>query len=411
MHYARHADAVVRKLARMFGSVLVTGARQVGKTTLVSNVIENMGGGVGFVTLDDKLQLAIAKRDSATFLKDNPPPVFIDEAQYAPELFPEIKISLDRSRKKGQFFLSGSQPLEMMENVSESLAGRIGILNLSGLSLRELSGATCTNVFLPTEDYFAERSRERVAVPYAEVWNAIHRGAFPELCANPDFDWQMFHAAYTKTYIERDVRKLAQVADEVKFTQFMTVVAARTAQLLNLASLARDVGISQPTAERWLSVMVTSNLVYLLRPYHNNITKRTVKTPKLYFLDTGLAAYLTRWNTADVMRNGAMAGAFFETFVIGEIVKSYNNRGILNLPLYFYRDRDGTEIDLLIEDGGTLYPIEIKKRAEPKISDADTFRVLAKLPDIKRGTGGVVCLYERLATLADGIRSIPVTML
>lgn len=186
----------------------------------------------------------------------------------------------------------------------------------------------------------------------------------PELWANPDFDWQMYYGAYVKTYLERDVRELTQVGDEVKFTNFMTVTASRRGQLLNLASLARDVGISQPTAERWLSILVTSNLVYLLKPYSNNITKRTVKTPKLYFLDTGLAAYLTRWNTPEVLQAGAMAGAmagaFFETFVIGEILKSYYNIGILDAPIYFYRDKEMNEIDLIIEDSGTLYPLKIK---------------------------------------------------
>jgi predicted AAA+ superfamily ATPase len=178
------------------------------------------------------------------------------------------------------------------------------------------------------------------------------------------------------------------VGDEVKFLRFMTVVASRTGQLLNVASLARDVGVSQPTAERWLSILVTSNLVYLLQPYHNNITSRTVKTPKLYFLDTGLAAYLTRWNTAEVLKNGAMAGAFFETFIISEIMKSYSNAGILDLPFYFYRDHDGNEIDLLVEDGGVLNPIEIKKHADPQKGDVATFRLLDKLPTVKRGPGG-----------------------
>jgi predicted AAA+ superfamily ATPase len=209
----------------------------------------------------------------------------------------------------------------------------------------------------------------------------------------------------------QDVRDLAQVGDEVKFMQFMTVAASLTGNLLNLASMARDVGISQPTAERWLSILACSGLVYLLSPYHNNITKRTVKTPKLYFLDTGLAAYLTRWNTPDVLKNGAMAGAFFETFVIGEIIKSYANNGILALPLYFYRDRDGNEIDLLIEDSGTLYPIEIKKHADPKKSDVAKFPVLDKIPNMRRGTGGVVCLYENLVTLSGNDKSIPVTLL
>jgi predicted AAA+ superfamily ATPase len=391
----------------MFGAVLVTGARQVGKTTLLQEV----AGNTGYVTLDDKIQLVNAVNQSGTFFKDNPPPVFVDEVQRAPNLFPQIKIILDREKKKGQFYLSGSQQFEMMKNVSESLAGRLGILNLPGLSLRERYDVPFREPFLPTDEYFAGRQKVKADIPYADVWNIIHRGNYPELCANPDYDWQMFFAAYVRTYIERDVRDLAQVGDEVKFTQFMTVTASCTGQLLNLASLARDVGISQPTAERWLSILVASNLVVLLTPYHNNITKRTVKTPKLYFLDTGLAAYLTRWNTPEVMKNGAMAGAFFETFIIGEIIKSYANKGILDLPLYFYRDRDGNEIDLLIEDSGTLYPIEIKKHADPEKSDVARFGLLDKIPAVKRGQGGVVCLYDNLATLQGSDRAIPITLL
>jgi predicted AAA+ superfamily ATPase len=405
--YKRHADEAIRKLSKMFGAVLITGARQVGKTTLLQEIAEN----VGYVTLDDKLQLANAVNLSVTFFKDNPPPVFVDEVQRAPELFPQIKIILDRDKKKGQFLLSGSQQFEMMKNVSESLAGRLGILNLPGISLRERFDVSFRDSFLPTDGYFAARAKEEVEIPYSDIWNIIHRGCFPELCANPDFDWQMFFAAYVKTYIERDVRELAQVGDEIKFLQFMTVAASCTGQLLNVASFARNVGISQPTAERWLSILVTSNLVYLLRPYYNNITKRTVKAPKLYFLDTGLAAYLTRWSTPEVLKNGAMAGAFFETFVISEIMKSYSNKGILDLPLYFYRDRDGNEIDLLIEDGGILYPIEIKKHADPQKSDVAAFKLIDKIPTVGRGTGGVVCLYDSLASLKESDKAIPVTML
>ncbi|MDR1796117.1 MAG: ATP-binding protein [Clostridiales Family XIII bacterium] len=391
----------------MFGAVLVTGARQVGKTTLLKEVASE----AGYVTLDDKLLLMSAISESGTFFKDNPPPIFVDEVQYAPNLFPQIKIILDKEKRKGQFYLSGSQQFAMMKNVSESLAGRIGILNLPCLSMRELYGISCNTPFLPTGDYFREREKEIAYIAYSDVWEAIHQGGFPELCANPDFDWRMFFAAYVKTYLERDVRDLAQVGDEVKFLQFMTVAASLTGSLLNLASIARDVGISQHTAERWLSILVASNLVYLLPPYRNNITKRTLKTPKLYFLDTGLAAYLTRWTTPDVLKNGAMAGAFFETFVVSEIIKSYANAGILDFPFYFYRDRDGREIDLLIENGGTLYPIEIKKHADPTKSDVRTFSILDKIPGMRRGTGGVVCLYENLITLSGEDKVIPVALL
>jgi len=407
MFYQRHAEEAIRKLSKMFGAVLVTGARQVGKTTLLKEVADT----AHYVTLDDPIMLAGAKEFGGTFFKDNPPPVFVDEIQYAANLFPQIKMILDKEKKKGQFFLSGSQQFKMMKNVSESLAGRLGILNLPGLSMREMYGVSYNEPFLPSDDYFSKRRKEVASVSYADVWHTIHRGFMPELCANPDYDWQMFYAAYAKTYIERDVRDLTQVGDEVKFIRFMTVAAGSTGQLLNVASLARDVGISQPTAERWLSILVTSNLIYLLQPYHSNITKRAVKTPKLYFLDTGLAAYLTRWNTPDVLKNGAMAGAFFETFVIAEIIKSYGNKGILETPLYFYRDRDGNEIDLLISEGNTLYPIEIKKHADPEKRDVAKFEILDQIKGIVRGVGGVVCLYDNLVTLKGEDRVIPVTML
>lgn len=299
----------------------------------------------------------------------------------------------------------------MMKGVSESLAGRIGLVTLLGLSLRETYGIKNDTPFIPIQEYFDERKKQLADISYDDIWKTIHRGSMPELQNNPDFDWQMFYGAYVRTYIDRDVRELSEIGDTIKFTKFMVATAASTGQLLNLASLARDVGISQPTAERWLSILVASNIVYLLQPYSNNITKRAIKTPKLYFLDTGLAAYLTKWNTPDVLKNGAMAGAFFESFVISEIVKSYYNKGILELPLYFYRDKDMNEIDLIIEDSGVLYPIEMKKHADPTKKDVATFDILNKIPNIKRGPGGVICLYDKLITLSGDDKVIPVNYL
>ena len=407
MYINRHAEKTVQELAQMFGAVLVAGPRQVGKTTMLARLTD----GMNCATLDDPILRASAEEESGTFFKDNPPPVFVDEIQKAPALFEQIKLFLDRDRKKGQFFLCGSQQFKMMKGVSESLAGRIGLVTLLGFSLRESHGIAFDVPFLPTEEYFSQRKLPTADISYDEVWNTIHRGSMPELQDNPDFNWQMFYGAYVRTYIERDVRELSEIGDTVKFTRFMVAAAASTGQLLNLSSLARDVGISQPTAERWLAILVASNLVYLLPPYFNNITKRAVKTPKLYFLDTGLAAYLTRWNTPDVLKNGAMAGAFFESFVVSEIVKSYYNRGILELPLYFYRDKDMNEIDLLIEENGILYPIEMKKHADPQKKDIEAFDLLDKLPNVKRGSGGVICLYDKLVTLRGEDRIIPVNLL
>lgn len=407
MYIQRHAESVIAQLSKMFGAILVTGPRQAGKTTMLKRITEN----INYSTMDDMVMFASAREESGTFFKDNPPPVFIDEIQKAPELFPQIKMILDRDRKKGQFYMCGSQQFLMMKNVSESLAGRIGLTTLLGFSLREIHQIQYSTAFIPTDEYFTKRKKQLPILTYDEVWNTIHRGSMPELWENPDFDWLMFYGAYVRTYIERDVRDLTEIGDTVKFSRFMTAAAASTGQLLNLASLARDVGISQPTADRWLSVLVASNLVYLLRPYYNNITKRAVKTPKLYFLDTGLAAYLTKWNTVDVLRNGAMAGAFFESFVVSEIIKSYYNMGVLDPPLYFYRDKDMNEIDLLIESNGILYPVEIKKHADPQKSDLKSFSLLDKISGIQRGPGGVVCLYDSLITMQGNDRAIPVSYL
>lgn len=403
----RHAEAAVNTLSKMFGAILVAGPRQVGKTTMLQRITD----GMNYVTLDDPIVRAAAQEQSGTFFKDNPPPVFVDEIQKAPELFSQIKMFIDREHKKGQFFMCGSQQFQMMKGISESLSGRIGLVTLLGFSLRERYGISNDTPFLPTDEYFDARKKQLADIPYEDVWNIIHRGSMPELCENPDFDWQMFYGAYVRTYIERDVRDLSDIGDTVKFTRFMTAAAASTGQLVNLASMSRDVGISQPTAERWLSILVASNIVYLLKPYSNNITKRAVKTPKLYFLDTGLAAYLTRWNTPEVLKNGAMAGAFFESFVIAEIIKSYYNKGIVDPPLYFYRDKDMNEIDLVIEENGTLYPLEMKKHADPQKKDMAAFDLLDKIPGTKRGSGGVICLYDRLITLKGKDRVIPINYL
>ncbi len=407
MYIRRHAEKTVVTLSKMFGAVLVAGPRQVGKTTMLDKLTD----GFSRATLDDPILRAAAEEQSGTFFLDNPPPVFIDEIQKAPALFEQIKLYLDRDKKKGQFYLCGSQQFRMMKGVSESLAGRIGLVTLLGLSMRERQGVTFDLPFLPTQEYFAARKAERVEIGYADVWDLIHRGSMPELAENPGYDWKLFYSAYVNTYIERDVKELSEIGDTVKFTNFMVAAASCTGQLLNLTSLARDVGISVPTAERWLSILVASNIIYLLQPYSSNILKRVVKTPKIYFLDTGLAAYLTKWTTSDVLKNGAMAGAFFENFVLSEIIKSYYNCGITEPPLYFYRDKDMNEIDLLIEDSGTLYPIEIKKHADPHKKDISAFQKLDDIPNMKRGTGGVVCLYDKPVSLSETDKVIPINYL
>lgn len=407
MYIKRHAEKAVEKMSKMFGAVLVAGPRQVGKTTMLQEITKDCN----YVTLDDPIMQFAATEQSGTFFKDNPPPIFVDEIQKSPQLFLQIKMILDRDRKKGQFFMCGSQQFRMMKNISESLAGRLGLITLLGLSLREKCGVSCDEPFIPTDEYYSLRKTDLTNVSYDDIWKNIHRGSMPELFTNAEYDWEMYYGSYVRTYIERDVRELTEIGDEVKFMRFMTAVASATGSLLNVASLARDVSVSQPTAERWLSILVASNLVYLLKPYSNNVAKRAIKTPKLYFLDTGLAAYLTRWNTPDVLKSGAMAGKFFETFVVSEVIKSYYYKGILEPPIYFYRDKDSNEIDLVIENNGTLYPLEIKKHSDSDKNDIRAFSVLDKLSGVKRGPGGVICTYDNLLTLKGNDKIIPIQYL
>lgn len=385
----------------MFSSLIITGARQVGKTRLLKEVYSDLP----YVTLDDPVQFRTAAMDSGSFFNINPPPVVVDEIQYAPELFPQIKIIADSSREKGLFLMSGSQQFSLMNNVSESLAGRIGVLNLLGLSLRELGDIDFTQPFLPTREYIEARKKKDVPPASKDVWSIIQKGSLPEM-QYPDTDWEMFYAAYVKTYIERDVRQLTNVGDELTFLRFMTAVAANSGMLLNNASISREIGVSQPTVERWISILRTSNIIYLLQPYYNNALKRAVKTPKLYFLDTGLACYLTGWNNPQVLERGAAAGKLFETLVVGEVIKSYTNAG-REAPLYFYRDKEQNEIDLLIFENGTLYPIEIKKHANPQSDDISAFRYLDNIPGVVRGPGALICTYDRDASLGQNTRVMP----
>ncbi len=402
----RNVETTINKAAAMFSTVLITGARQVGKTTL----LKHMKSDITYLTLDDPILLQSALEEAGSFFKTTPPPVIVDEIQYAPNLFSYIKMSADESGKKGQFFLTGSQQFKMMKNVSESLAGRIGIINLLGLSLREIKNDTFNEIFVPTEEYFEKRKISARQMGYKEIWEIIHKGSMPAMYAD-ELDWQMFYAAYTKTYIERDVRDLTHVGDERKFIKFMTSMASRTSQMLNLSAVANEVGISVPTADRWLSIMISSNIMYLLQPYYNNIMKRAVKTPKLYFLDTGLAAYLTKWNTPQVLEAGAMAGAFFETFVMAEVLKSYYNAGVSDPSLFYYRDKDTREIDLLIEQNGTFHPVEIKKTANPGKEHIKSFSVLEKSKGVTVGAGGVICLYDKSVRINEQNVTIPVTWL
>lgn len=408
MEYIRRSiEDIVLKSEKTFKSILVTGARQTGKSTVLQKLFPEKK----YVPVDDPFIEEQAVEQPEMFMMLNPPPVIYDEVQRAPNLFRYIKIKCDESDERGLFCLSGSQPLELMEGVSESLSGRIGIIELSGLSMREIKGDSFNRSFVPTMEYVQERSKS--VKPFDNIWEVIHRGGYPEL-QNPEVDWSVFYSSYIKTYLERDVRSLSAVQNLDDFRKFMIAVAARTGQMINYANIADEVGKDQSTIKRWLSVLEASGIIYLLEPFSSSVLKRAIKTPKVYFRDTGLAAYLTRWLTPETLANGAMSGAFFETFVISEILKSYSNRGIdYRYCVSYYRGRDKkktseNEIDLIIEENGTLYPVEIKRSSKVTADQTSAFSVLDGMPDKKRGMGAVICMCPQPGVLRENILQLPV---
>lgn len=402
----RHASKTLKKFAGEFPAVLITGARQTGKTTILKSYTDEQG--IDSLTFDDPQEELSAKTDPKAFIEFHKSPYMFDEIQYVPELFRYIKMSIDMDRHNGMFFLTGSQQVPLAEKASESLAGRVGILQLYPLSQREIRNETFDAPFIPNKEYINYMFQRFKIFEYSveKTWNAVFRGGYPELVAT-NIDFNDFFSSYVKTYIQRDINKLTQIENEMQFMQFITVVASRTGQLVNYADMARDVGISEVTAKKWLSLLITSGLVYMLKPYSSNIEKRIVKTPKLYFMDTGLAAYLTRWTNPHILRTGAMAGNFFETFVVSEIVKSFANQGI-DPPLYFYRDKDKYEIDMLITIDGTLYPIEIKKTATPGIADAKNFFITQRIKNIKIADPIIICNCSGPVMVGKGVTAIPV---
>lgn len=404
-HASRTLAATVRRVSDAFPILLITGPRQVGKTTLLEQCASD---GRGYVTLDDLEQRELACNDPALFLQAHKPPVIIDEVQYAPQLFSAIKIAADREKRSGMFWLTGSQKFHLMEGITETLAGRVAILDMLGLSQAEISGrADKVRPLLPTADWL-EHARTNAGRPVLlmDVYRAIWRGSFPKVVLNDSTPHDIFYNSYVQTYIQRDVRALARVGDELAFQRFLKAAAARTGQLINFADLARDVDIDQKTAKSWLSILETSGLVYLLHPYHSNITNRLIKTPKLYFLDTGLCSYLTQWSTPDALEAGAMSGAILETYMMAEILKSYWHNGQA-AHFYFYRDRDGKEIDLLIERDNQLFPVEFKKSASPGRNSSGNFPAIKKLGQ-QCGPGAVICLKETDVPLSQNVTAIPV---
>ncbi|MFI3244430.1 MAG: ATP-binding protein [Akkermansia sp.] len=359
-----------------------------------------------FLSLDCLENRHLAQNDPELFLQRYPAPVLIDEIQYAPELFPYIKAIVDRDRQAGMYWLTGSPQFRLLQHLSENLAGRVGVLHLQGFSQAEKNNQPQLPAFLPTKSLLDERSGAQPVQDLHQLYHTIWKGSYPQLVGSDDAFWEIFYDSYLQSYIQRNVRDLRAVGNLLDFMKFMQVLAARTAEVLNYTTISKIVGVSVPTIKSWVSILEASGVIYLLQPFSSNLSKRLTKTPKVYFLDTGLVSYLCAWKSAEVLELGAMSGEILETYVISEILKSYWHQG-KNPRVCFYRDKDGREIDLLIEENGKFYPIEIKRKSNPAQGDVKSFAYLKSLK-MELGEGAVVCLVTTHLPINEQVMAVPV---
>ena len=402
-YISRSLEKIVLEVSKEYPVVLVTGPRQVGKTTMLQKLME--GTDRSYVSLDDLHERNLAKTDPELFLQLHKPPILIDEVQYAPELFTYIKIYADKNHSKGDFWLTGSQAFKLMQGIQESLAGRAAVLSLTSLSQAEVY-ENRLEPFVPDMKKLSARSSERKPANVGEIFDRIYKGSMPAVISGQNKNTHIFYSSYVTTYIERDVRALSDSIDSLKFLRFITAVAARCGQLLNIADIARDADINQKQVKSWLSILETLGIIFYLHPYSNNMLKRLVKTPKLYFYDTGLVCYLTKWSSAETLESGAMNGAMLENYVVSEIMKTYLNNGKVPF-MYYYRDKDAKEIDIVLEHDGVLNPIEIKKSANPGSELVKVFGLLDNA-SIPRSKGAVICMKPELSVIDRENYIVPV---
>ena len=396
----REIEKKFKELSNSRKIVLITGARQVGKSTFVKSIKEKNRT---YITLDDLSLRELAQNEPKLFLMNYKGPIIIDEVQYAPNLFPYIKMEVDESNEKGKYWLTGSQKFELMKNVSESLAGRVSILEMSSLSFSEKKGFN-SPIFDPTN------IKNKYNILPDEIFKNIYKGGMPEYI-NDELERNQFFNDYLLTYLERDVRAMSGVNDLTRFRKFLIAVAARNGEVLNYNSLCEDADIDAKTAKNWISILEASDIIYLLKPYFSSELKRSTKAPKIVFLDTGLCSYLCGWNTIESLINSSTSGHYLETFVISELIKNKrNNLSNLNYNIYFYRDRDGKEIDLIIELNNVIYPFEIKKTAKPEKSMISNFNVLENT-NLKIGNGGLLCFYPNIIPLDEKNKSYPISVI
>ena len=415
----RSVENKLEQLSKSFPVIMITGSRQVGKTTLLNNLQKQSKSEINYVSLDNLSVRALAKEEPELFLERYKAPLIIDEFQYAPDLLSYIKIIVDEKKQEhlenekvqsmGLYYLTGSQVFHTMKSVSESLAGRVGILELYPLSNREIENKN-EDFFLPIYENLENKEKTK-RLDVDKVYEKILKGSYPELYSNPNIEPRDFFESYIKTYIERDIRELINVKDETKFLKFIESVAVRTGQELNINDISNSIEINNMTAQNWLSILVSTGLVYLLQPYSNSNISRIVKRPKLYFMDTGLACYLAGYMDSITLEKSAFNGAIFETYVITEIIKSFANAGLDSRKyLYYYRDNNGKEIDLLIIYNNTVYPLEIKKSFNPGKQAIKNFDVVNNF-GLEIGNGGVICLAKDLFPLDKSNNLIPLELL
>jgi predicted AAA+ superfamily ATPase len=413
----RSVEKELKKLSESFPVIMITGSRQVGKTTLLNNMKEE--NNVNYVSLDNLTIRRLAIEDPEMFLERYKPPIIIDEFQYAPDLLIYIKIIVDKKRQEhlkdekvkstGLYYLTGSQVFHTMKNISESLAGRVGLLELYPLSNREIENKK-DSLFLPEYEMLEKREKSK-RIEVDGIYEKILKGNYPELYSNEKIEKKAFFEAYIKTYIERDIRELISIRDETKFLKFIESIAVRTGQELNINDITNSVEINNHTAQDWLSILVSTGLVYLLQPYSNNNISRIVKRPKVYFMDTGLACFLAGYMDSVTLEKSAFNGAILETYVITEIIKSFANNGMDSRKyLYYYRDNNGKEIDLLIFYNNKVYPLEIKKSYNPGKEAIKNFDIIERF-GVEAGNGGVICMTKELFPLDKNNNLIPIELL
>lgn len=406
----RDLEEKLKELMEDYACILLTGPRQAGKTTILKRLMEEERGKErAVVSLDDLEERRLAQTDPAMFLQVHEPPVMIDEIQYAPQLFPYIKIAVDNGAPPSSFWLTGSQAFRMMELAQESLAGRTAVVHMTSLSQHELYGKGRNSRFTIRLEALKERGKNGEKADLSEIYRRIWEGSMPGHRSGRYRDRNVFYSSYLQTYIARDVSELIANVDKLAFMDLIRAAACRCAQVLNVHEIAKDVGISDDTAKRWLNVLERSDIIFYLRPYSNNLLKRTVKTPKLYFFDTGLAAYLTRYTTPEILESGALNGAILENYVVSEIRKSYQNEAD-ECPFWYYRDKDGNEIDMVLECDGKVHPIEIKRSVNPGSELISAFKVLDR-GSLPRGSGAVICMRPELTAIDQNHFLIPVWLL